>query len=188
MSFDLGESIGNELQLDEEQRELIRRLIPIRTFPKGASIMESKHETIQGFFVLKGLVRLYRNVDGEERNIQFYLDGDSIAESLEDSPDRGLQCLEESSLAVLTAEAETELFDAIEGFESLCRCSMEDDFQSLRKQFESLLSKTPQERYEDLMKNRPELLQRIPQYHLASYLGVKPESLSRIRRRMTQGD
>ncbi|TNE27842.1 MAG: Crp/Fnr family transcriptional regulator [Bacteroidetes bacterium] len=187
MSMDLGEIIGQELKLKDEQKELIRKLIPIHTYPKGASIAALKSETVQGFFVLKGLVRLLRNVDGEERNIQFYTEGDSIAESLEKSSDRSLECLEETSIAVLTSSAEAKLFSAIDGFESLCRGSMEDDFQNLRHQFESLLSESPQERYINLMKTRPDLLQRVPQYHLASYLGIKPESLSRIRRRMSEG-
>ncbi len=95
-----------------------------------------------------------------------------------------LQCVEDSRLAVLSYEKEQELFKRIDGFESLCRVSVEDELGAQQEKLSHFMMMSPEQRYLDLLEHRPELLQRIPQYHLASYLGVKPESLSRIRKRI----
>lgn len=187
---DIAELIGSEMSLTDEQKAIVRRLIPVRSFAKGDELLKEGDSVVEGYFLLDGLVRMYRLVEGEERNLEFYKEGDAIT-SMEgyhrfSKATHYLQCLEDSTLAVLEKDSEDELYKAVPALESLCRVSMEDSFGALQSRLESILSKSAEERYLEMLSNQKELLQRIPQYHLASYLGIKPESLSRIRKRLVE--
>jgi len=174
--------------LSAEEAQAMDELVPIRTFAKGTVLLEAGAVATASYYAIKGCVRLYYMVDGDERTTAFYTEGQSIA-SLHSfvnqvPANHYLACVEESTLAVWSYTGEKELFRRFPRLESFCRVSLENDFGQHQELLASFIIKTPEERYTELMATRPDLLQRVPQYLLASYLGVKPESLSRIRKRM----
>lgn len=179
-----------EIPLSEEEAKAIDELIPIKTFPKGTVLLKQGQIAKDSYFNLKGLVRLYYLIDGEEKTIQFFTEGDPIA-SLSSyhhqtpSP-HYLECVEACTLTILNFEKEQELIKKVPAFESICRISIEQEFGKNQKILANYMIKSPEQRYLDLQNERPELLNRVPQYILASYLGVKPESLSRIRKRLAE--
>lgn len=179
-----------EIPLTEHEAQIIDELIPIKTFEKGTILLKEGQIAKDAYFNLKGLVRLYYLIDGEEKTIQFFTEGDPIA-SLSSYHNQSpsthyLECVEDTTLTILNHEKEKELIQKVPAFESVCRVSIEQEFGKSQETLASYMIKSPEQRYLDLQEEKPELLSRVPQYVLASYLGVKPESLSRIRKRLAQ--
>jgi CRP-like cAMP-binding protein len=178
------------IALNEEQANAVTECIPIKTFEKGHILLREGQVSNESYFNIKGLVRKYYLVDGEERTTEFYVEKDAISSlqsyNLNVPANHYLECIEDCRLAVLSREKEQELFKRVPNFESLCRVSVEEELGTYQDKLAQFMISSPEKRYLDLMENRPDLLQRVPQYHLASYLGVKPESLSRIRKRIAK--
>ncbi|MBX2905282.1 MAG: Crp/Fnr family transcriptional regulator [Taibaiella sp.] len=174
--------------LTEEDKEAIGRRIPVKEYAKGTVLLREGEVARESYFVLKGCVRCYYIIDGEERTTAFYTENESAAalsSYARQSPSTHfMQCVEDCTLSVLTHENEQALIKEFPGFAALCRSSMEVGFGRSQDELAVYITRSPEERYQHLQDTRPELLQRIPQYHLATYLGVKPESLSRIRKRL----
>lgn len=189
MKNEISELIARYMELNEEETRAIIECIPVKEYKKGHVLLKEGQISTESYFNIKGCVRMYYLMDGDERTTAFYTEDDAIA-SLNSyinkvPANHYLECVEDCTLAVLGFEKEKELYQRFPKFESLCRMSMEEDFGKQQEMLAKYITTSPEDRYLDLLKNRPELLQRVPQYHLASYLGVKPESLSRIRKRVS---
>lgn len=190
MDIRISDQMSEFMPLSESEAKLVDDCIPVKTFKKGTLLLREGQVANESYFCIKGCVRMYYLVDGEEKTTFFYTEEQAIAPMksyINRIPaDHYLECVEDTTLAVLSYDKEQELYKHLPGFESVCRVSMEDDFGKQQDMIASYITNSPEQRYLNLMKNRPELLNRVPQYHLASYLGVKPESLSRIRKRVSQ--
>ena len=177
-----------EIPLTEEEAQIIDELIPIKTFRKGTILLKEGQVARESYFNLKGLVRLFYLIDGEERTIHFFDEGQPIASLssyLNKTPaNHYLECVEDTTLTILSYDHEQNLIKRVPVFESVCRVSIEQEFGKNQQMLADYMIKSPEKRYLELQENQPELLNRVPQYILASYLGVKPESLSRIRKRL----
>jgi len=182
--------IEGEIHLTPEEVEAVDALVPVRAFKKGQLLLEEGSIARECYFNIKGCVRSFQIIDGEERTTQFYVEGDAIASLLsylEKTPaNHYLECIEDCTLAVLGYDNERELYRQHPKFESLCRVSMEREFGRQQEILQHYLTRNPEERYLMLQETRPELIQRVPQYHLATFLGIQPESLSRIKRRVAR--
>lgn len=190
MENEIVKLISRYLQLTNEEAFVFAECIPIKTFKKGDLLLIEGQISRDSYFVIKGCVRKYYIIDGEERTTEFYVEDESVA-SLQSYKHRTpanhyFECVEDCRLAVLNYEKEQELFKRVPKYEALCRMSMENDFGEQQEALAKFITSSPEERYKNLLDTRQDLLQRVPQYHLASYLGVKPESLSRIRKRLTK--
>lgn len=186
----ISDLISREMPLTPEEMEAVNTLIPIKEFKKGQILLEEGSIARECYFNIKGCVRSYQIQKGEERTTQFFVEGDPIASLLsylnKTPANHYFECIEDSTLAVLSYENEQELYKQHPKFEALCRNSIEQEFGKQQNILQNYLTKNPEERYLMLQETRPELLQRVPQYHLATFLGVQPESLSRIRKRIAQ--
>jgi len=185
---DISKLISRFISLNEKEAKAIIECIPIKNFKKGTVLLQVGQISKDSYFVIKGCVRKYYIIDGEERTTEFYVEEESVA-SLQSYQNKTpanhyFECVEDSKLAVLNFEKEQELFKRVPKYETLCRMTMENDFGEQQEALSKFMISSPEKRYKSLLKTRPDLVQRIPQYHLASYLGVKPESLSRIRKRI----
>ncbi|MFT4982413.1 MAG: CRP-like cAMP-binding protein [Bacteroidia bacterium] len=179
---------GNSDQLTEEEANIINECIEVRTFPKGTILLSEGQVCREGYYNVKGLVRSYQLVKGEERTTEFYEEYSSII-SLSSYLNNTLanhyfECLEETTLTVITKKKEAELLKRYPPYADLCRLGMEAEFGAAQERSATFMTSTAEERYLKLLKERPTLSQRVPQYQLASFLGIKPESLSRIRKRI----
>lgn len=166
----------------------VSELIEIRTVPKGRYLVREGETAGACYFVLKGCVRQYYLVDGEEKTTFFYTEGHSIfslrGPSAGKASNHYLACVEDTTLTVLTLEKEREMYSRFPELESMSRISLQEELSNYQEMLATYITTSPEERYLNLLESRPDLLNRVPQYQLASYLGVKPESLSRIRRRI----
>ncbi len=181
--------IDKMVKLTEEEKLSVLESTDIRTFKKGTFLIKEGEIATQCYFNLKGCVRQFYLIDGDERTTNFYTEGESISSALsnlEQTPVKYyLECIEDTTLSVGTQEQEEEMYRRFPRLQSVCRVEVEKKLGLYQEMLASYITTSPEERYLKLLKERPDLLTRVPQYQLASYIGVKPESLSRIRRRIS---
>lgn len=175
--------------LSQGEAEEIVKTIKVKAFKKGAFLLKEGQVAKLCYFVLKGCVRQYFLVDGEERTTNFYTEGQPVTPYggtfRQETSKYYLSCLEDTIVTVGSPEQEALFFAKFPRLEPVSRLAIEEELGKSQDQLSTFILSSPEERYRQLLATRPDLLERVPQYHLASYLGVKPESLSRIRKRIT---
>lgn len=183
------EMMSNYVDLTEEEKQGILDAFPIKSYLKGTILLKENEIAEDAFCVIKGCIREFSFVDGDEKTSNFYTESqtavnfDSMANK---KPSRYLFiCVEDTTVGIMNAEKENELYKQFPRFGELCRVEMEKILGANQEEMMLFINSTPKERYLNLLENRPDLIQRVPQYQLASYLGVKPETLSRIRKRVS---
>lgn len=180
------------LALNEQEKEFLMQAVGLREFSKGSILLKTEEISQSFYFNLKGCVRLYYEIEGEEKTAFFYTENQFISsyESFtRQLPSRhSLQCIEDCQLVEIGLEAAAKLLAFSPKFEALARIMMEEELIIYQEIISSFITLKPEERYLKLSEESPALFQRIPQYHLASYLGITPESLSRIKKRRMEKD
>ncbi len=175
-------------RLTEEEVGALTDSIVIKEIDKGDFLLREGQRNTNTFFILTGLVRQYKVINGEEITTNFFDEGQWIIALTSFSEDTissdYLVCEERTSVVVGNEQKAQEIFRKFPRLETVSRAVMETVFAEQQKMFTSYLTDTPEQRYLSLLKERPDIIQRVPQYHIASYIGVKPESLSRIRKRI----
>lgn len=176
-------------QLTPQEERVILDSMHIRAYRKGEFLVHEGEPKSDTFFVLDGVVREFKTVNGDEVTTNFYSEEQWIisAAGLSESPvsQVGLICAEDVSIVIGNEKKAQELFEKFPRFETVSRQIVEAAFVEHQTFMASYISAKPEQRYLKLLKTRPDLLQRVPQYDIASFIGVKPESLSRIRKKLT---
>lgn len=179
--------LSKYMTLTEGEKNLILELDVFRTVPKGHVLLEAGDRTEESFFVLKGCLRCYYIVDGEERTTSFYTELENVSPACIVTKEPSayyIACVEDSVVIVGEPSKEKYVFEKFPRFETLCRLLTEELLVKNQITFDTFKNSSPEERYRQLLETRPDLVQRVPQHQLASFLGIKPESLSRIRKRL----
>ncbi len=180
--------ISRFFPLNETDAAQVIRQLKVRSFKKGAFILREGQVAKLCYFVLKGCIRQYFLVDGEEKTTQFYTEGQPVTPyegSFQKAPSKYyLACVEDTIVTTSTPEEEALFFQQFPHLLPARSMAVEEEWGKSQETLSSFLLKSPEERYRHLLQTRPDLLDRVPQYQLASYLGITPESLSRIRKRI----
>jgi CRP-like cAMP-binding protein len=167
---------------------LLDKIIPVQNYKKGSILLKENEVSTKSFFIIRGLIRLYYNIDGVEKTANFYSENQFVTafESYTKKKPSSyyFECIEECTLGVINYDIEETLLKSFPKLEVLSRLILEEELSIYQSIVASFVTLSPEERYLNLVRNNDSLLTRIPQYHLASYLGVSPESLSRIRKRI----
>ncbi len=176
-------------KLSEEESLAIEQAFPIKTFEKGTYLLKEGQIAKNSYSVIKGCIRRYSILNGEEITSDFYTEGHAAADfnSLANqTPSKYyFVCTETSTVCVVNPEKEAALYKRFPRFEAICRVEFEKMMGKKADSEEAFAHKNPEEKYLHLLKERPDLFNRVPQYQIASYLGIKPETLSRIRKRIS---
>jgi len=174
--------------LTNDEVEMILENANVQTFKKGTVLLHEGEVSKECYSVLKGCVREYYMVDGEEKTTAFFTEGqpvNSFTSYTSNRPSKHyLVCAENCVLTIGNQQLEEEMCRRIPRLESFIRQEVEKASGKAQDDFAFFITSSPEERYLKLLDTRPDLFQRIPQHQIASYLGVKPESLSRIRKRI----
>lgn len=180
--------ISQFMPLSEQEAVDIVKNLKVKSFKKGAILLKEGQVVKLCYFVLRGCIRQYFLVDGEEKTTHFYTEGEPV------TPYEGtfkkvaskyyLACVEDTLVSVGSPEEEEAFFEKFPRLAPARQLAVEEELGKSHERLSSYVLRSPEERYLNLLKTRPELLERVPQYQLASYLGVTPESLSRIRKRV----
>ena len=183
--------ISKYISLTEEERNAIISVDIFRSFKKGATLLKKGQKSNDSYFVLKGCIRTYYIIDGEEKTTAFYTEMDVLTPHcvINKGPSEYyISCCEDSILTVSNSDMEIEINSKFPKFEIMCRKLSEELLAKQQIDFDEFKTSSPEQRYLNLLQKRPDLIQRIPQHQLASYLGIKPQSLSRLRARILEKD
>lgn len=180
--------ISQFMPLSEAEAAEVVKMIKFKSFKKGTVLLREGQVAKLCYFVLKGCIRQYYLVDGEEKTTNFFTEGQPVTPyegTFKKVPSKFyLSCVEDSILTIGAPGDEAAFFEKFPRLEPAKNMAIEEELGKSMDRFSSYLLNSPEERYLNLLKTRPDLLDRVPQYQLASYLGVTPESLSRIRKRI----
>lgn len=181
--------IARYIPLDEDEKNAITSLNIFRTIKKGTILLKEGQISDEVYFVLKGCIRTYYMIDGEEKTTAFYTEMEGLTPHcvINKTPsDYYISCVEDTIMTVTTPDMEADSFVKFPKFESLCRMLSEDLVAKQQTNFDEFKTSSPEQRYLNLLQKRPDLIQRVPQHQLASFLGIKPQSLSRLRARISE--
>ena len=179
--------ISKYISLSEEEKETLISLDIFRTVKKGTLLLKEGQKSQDGFFVLKGCIRVYYNIEGDEKTTAFYTELEGVTPTcvLSKEPSKYyIATTEDSIITISNPDMEVEIFQKFPKFESLCRVLSEELLAKEQINFDDFKTSSPEQRYLNLLEKRPDLIQRVPQHQLASYLGIKPQSLSRLKSRI----
>ena len=181
--------ISKYISLNEEEKNAIISLDLFRTVKKGTILLKEGQTTKDSYFVLKGCIRTYYVLEGEEKTTAFYTEMEAYTPPCVVSKGPSelyVSCVEDSILSVSNSDMEAEVNSKFPKFDVMCRVLSEELLAKQRIDFDEFKTSSPEQRYLNLLQKRPDLLQRVPQHQLASYLGIKPQSLSRLRARILE--
>lgn len=181
--------IEQHVELSEKEKETLISLNLFRSVKKGTVLLERGQKSNEGYFVLKGCVRVYYITDGVEKTTAFYTEMEGVTPHCvinKQPSEYFIACSEDSILSVSTPDMEAEMFEKFPKFEKLCRVLTEKLVAKQQINFDEFRTSSPEQRYLNLLDKRPDLIQRVPQHQLASYLGMAPQSLSRLKARILE--
>lgn len=181
--------ISKYISLTEEEKNVLLSLDLFYSVKKGTILLNEGQKSQENYFVLKGCIRVYYIIDGEEKTTAFYTEMEGLTPPcvISQTPsDYFVSCAEDCILLISTATMSQEINRKFPKFETMCRIFSEELLAKERIDFDKFKTSSPEQRYINLLQKRPDLIQRIPQHQLASYLGIKPQSLSRLRARILE--
>lgn len=175
-------------ELSVEEVNVIAENIPVVSHPKGTVLLEEGQVPNECYFVLKGLIREYRMLDGEEKTVEFYTETNgaiSSSDYVNQTASNGyLMCMEDSLLICGNPRVDAVNYKNFPVLKAITSKMLETDLNETKEKFSKFITSSPKDRYLNLLKTRPDLLNRVPLHQIASYLGMTAESLSRIRKRV----
>ncbi|MCZ8215414.1 MAG: Crp/Fnr family transcriptional regulator [Cyclobacteriaceae bacterium] len=183
--------ISKYIDINEDEKNALVSLDLFRSFKKGAILLKEGEKSKESYFVLKGCIRTYYLVEGDEKTTAFYTEMDALTPPcvITQTPsDYFISCIEDSMILVSNADMEEEVNAKFPKFDIMCRKFSEELLAKQRIDFDEFKTSSPEQRYLNVLEKRPDLIQRVPQHQLASYLGIQPQSLSRLRARITEKD
>lgn len=188
MDTTLIDFLSKYIVLSEEEVQIIKKHNLIKEYKKNTILLSEGQVSKECYLVLKGCVRSYYLLDGEEKTNAFYTENEPITpiSYTKKSPSEYyLSCLEDCILSIGTPEKTNHFLNEFPKFASLIATISNELLADNQVLFDDFKNLPPEKRYLKLLEKRPDLIKRVPQYHLASYLGIKPQSLSRIRKRIS---
>lgn len=183
--------LSKYLILSDDEKKAITDLDIFKKFKKGDVILSEGQLSNEGYFVIKGCIRCFYLIDGEEKTTAFYTESQSLSPlcSINYEPSKHyVSCIEDSIIIVANPEMEMLIFEKFPRFETLCRIMTEELLAKNQATFDDFKNSNPEQRYLNLLETRSDLLQRAPQFQIASYLGITPQSLSRMRNRLSKNN
>ncbi len=174
--------------LNTKEIHLLKNAVQKKVYGRHEIIFTEGHVSNEIYFITKGCVRLFYNVDGNDKTAFFYTEGQFICAgesyTFNVPAIENYQAMEPTELFVFTKSRIEILLKESPKFEVLARIATENELITCQKVIASFVTKSAEERYIDLLNTQGELFQRVPQQHIASFLGVSPETLSRIKTRV----
>lgn len=181
--------LSKYVTLTEEEKNAIVSLDIFHSVKKGTILLKEGQKSKESYFVLKGCIRTYYEIDAEEKTTAFYTEMEALTPPcvINKTPsDYYVSCTEDCILLISNSDMEAEVNAKFPKFESLCKKLSEELLAKERMDFDEFKTSSPEQRYLNLLEKRPDLIQRVPQHQLASYLGIQPQSLSRLRARISE--
>ena len=181
--------ISKYVTLTDDEKNAILALDIFHSVKKGTTLLKEGQKSNDNYFVLKGCLRKYYMIDGEEKTTAFFTEMEALTPHcvMTKTPSEYyISCVEDAILLISTSDMEAEINSKFPKFELMCRILSEERLGKQQIDFDEFKTSSPEQRYLNLLESRPDLIQRVPQHQLASFLGIKPQSLSRLRARILE--
>ncbi len=180
--------IQNYITLSSEEIVSLRNAVEKKVYRKNELIFTEGKISSEIYFVTNGCVRLFYNVDGNDKTAFFYTEGQFVCAgesyTFQVPARENFQAVEETEIYVISKNNIEKLLSISSKFEIIARIATENELITCQSIIASFVTQTAEERYLDLLKKHGDLFQRVPQQYIASFLGVSPETLSRIKARV----
>lgn len=174
--------------IDSHELDFIQKTIPVVHYPKNEIILNEGTIADTIYFVLKGCVRLFYQIEGTDKTAFFYTEGKFLCAgesyTYNIPAQENFQALEDTSLLLFNKQNLDLLMQRSPKYELIARIAVENELITSQQIIASFVTKSPEERYIELITNNKELFQRVPQQYIATFLGISPETLSRIKKRV----
>src|SRR5690606_37212111 len=174
--------------LSKQEISELTELLDVQVMKSGNLLVKEGIECNKCYFVLKGCLRQYQVLEGQEKTIEFYTENQAVnyftGFTGNSAAENNLICIEDSVLLIGSPAEDIEKYKKYPALEQITRSMLEKQLRSTQENFARFRISSPEDRYLHFLESRPGLALRVPQHQLASYLGVTPESLSRIRSRI----
>ncbi len=188
MTTKIIQNIKSIISLNLAEENAFLQILEVKIFKKKEFLLQEGKICNKITFLNSGCMRLFYNIEGEERTIQFFFNDswytDYASFLTGQLSTENLQALEDSEVVQFKKEDLYKLYQIMPIFERVGRIFAENAYLNVYQLYQMKTNEEPEIRYLNLLKTRPELVQHIPQHYIASYLGIKPETLSRIRKRI----
>jgi CRP-like cAMP-binding protein len=182
------ENIKAYVSLNSNEIGHLEESIEKKTYNKHDIIFTEGKITDKIYFVEKGCVRLFYNVNGNDKTAFFYTEGQFICAgesyTFNIPAVENYQAVEQTDIYVFSKSKIEILLSKVPKMEVIARIATENELITCQKVIASFVTKSAEERYLDLLNTKGELFLRVPQQYIASFLGVSPETLSRIKKRI----
>jgi CRP/FNR family transcriptional regulator, anaerobic regulatory protein len=179
------------VKINEEEENAFLKILETIHLKKKEYIFEEGKICNSIYFVNKGCLRLFQNIDGVENTLDFFFENhwysDFQSALLRKPSDENVQAIENSEVIKIDIMQLENLYLSYPIFERMGRLLVTHillSFITLRKE---ISKENPKERYVRILKEQPEIIQKIPLQFIASFLGIQKESLSRIRKKYLHG-
>ena len=181
--------IGQHVTLTETEQSHFMSKVVVRKYLKGQFLLQSGDVCKYESFVLAGCLKsFYVDQEGQEHVSMFAIEnwwtGDLGSFITQTPADLNIQCLEPSTVAMISYEDLNQLYLDIPKLERFFRIIIQRAYVASQKRIIHNMSLPAKERYLQFRQRYPLIEQRVPQYLIASYLGMTKEFLSKIRHQL----
>ncbi|MFT3980473.1 MAG: Crp/Fnr family transcriptional regulator [Ferruginibacter sp.] len=167
-------------------RAALEELLLQKHFSKNDLLIEEGQVCRQLYFIEKGCIRGFYNIDGKDVSQWFGFENDFVTSfrsfTTRTASREYIQVVEDCTMWGISKDELDGLLQQFPELEKLVRLIYEQYYIRLEERYSNAHFKTASERYEDLQQNSPHILNRMPLGYIASYLGISAETLSRIRK------
>lgn len=185
MNHPLRVFIEQRVKLEEDAWEDFQSCLGYLQLKKKDHFLREGQICRQVGFIVKGYVRLYYLLNGEEItkdfNFENFFCGSYASFSMQQPSRFNVIAMESVEMYTVAREDLYRLFEQYASCQKLGRIWMEMMFIRKELREASFLLDTAEQRYADLLTQNSQILQRVPLKYLASYLGMTAETMSRIR-------
>ncbi|KAA3630395.1 MAG: Crp/Fnr family transcriptional regulator [Bacteroidetes bacterium] len=183
------ENIQKIQPLTPEAKKALADLLEIIELKKSDFLFREGDRVHHAGFLIKGVIRVYYNKDGNEYNKTFFIPG-TFPTPLTALLTSGVsqldfQALTDCVIVRFPYRKFKELFDRHRSLERLMLRILEQIWIKKERHDIHMVTNDATTNYFIFRKEFPGLEQQIPQYHIASYLGITPIQLSRIRAKLS---
>jgi CRP/FNR family transcriptional regulator, anaerobic regulatory protein len=174
--------------LADDVKEAMENAFEVLYVPKHTILLRPGEVCNYMYLVLKGLVRVYYDVDGREITSRLMSEGLFITSYISyftrKPGNEFIETYEDSLLAAVTVEKAQQIYRQFPAFNYTVRVLTEYSFFLSEERTVALRNTTAENRFLFFMQRHPDLITRVASRHIASYLGMTEETYSRVKRKI----
>jgi CRP/FNR family transcriptional regulator, anaerobic regulatory protein len=192
MKDEIRHFISGLTDLKEVEFQAFREFVTLKKFKRKEYFLRQGQICKQLGLIVKGYVRLFYLVDGEEItkdfNFENFICGSYASFSLQQPSRFNIIAMEDLEVYMIGRDSLYQLFEKYPGIQKLARLQIERMFIRKELREASFLLDNAEQRYNNLAEQEKNMIERVPLKYLASYLGLSAETVSRIRRQSIKAE